>query len=98
AGPQGQRHQQDLGGAGGDQQVDHLADVVVGDPTLLHPGDDGGEVVVGDDQLGGLAGDVGPVLAHGDADVGSAEGGRVVDAVAGDGHEVPGPARRLDDA
>ena len=42
-----------------------------------------GEVVVGQDHVGGLAGDVGAGLAHRDADVGGLERRRVVDAVAG---------------
>jgi hypothetical protein len=49
----------------------------------LHRGGDRREVVVGEHHGGGLAGDVGAGLAHGDADVGAAQRGCVVDAVAG---------------
>ena len=56
---------------------------------------DRGEVVVGDDELGGLAGDVGAPAPHGDADVRRAQGRRVIYAVARDGHEMPRLARRL---
>ncbi len=59
---------------GGDPPVDVAAQV-----DCL---DQGGEVVVGQDDLGGLLGDFG-AAAHGDADVGLLEGGGVVDRVAG---------------
>ena len=52
-------------------------------------GDDAGEVVVEEDQVGGLPGHVGARPAHGDADVGLVQRGRVVDAVAGHRHDVP---------
>lgn len=60
--------------------------------------DDGGEVVVTDDEFGGLAGDVGAGLAHGDPDMGAAQGGGIIDSVAGDGHEVTGLLGRFHDA
>ncbi len=50
--------------------------------------DDGAEVVVGQDHDRGLLGDLGAGDAHRDADVGLLEGRRVVDAVAGHGHDV----------
>ena len=59
------------------------ADVVVDRPALLDRGHDRGEVVVEQDQVGGLLGDLGAAPAHGDADVGVLEGRRVVDPVAG---------------
>ncbi len=37
--------------------------------------------------MGGLAGDIGADLPHGDADIGRAQGRGIVDAVAGHGHE-----------
>ena len=46
------------------------------------------EVVLGEHERGGLASDVGAALAHGDADVGGLERGRVVDAVAGHGDDL----------
>ena len=50
------------------------------------------------DELGGLARDVGPRAAHGHADIGLAQGGRVVDAVARHGHEVPALLQATHDA
>ena len=60
--------------------------------------DDRREVVVGQDHVGGLAGDVGARLAHRDADVGGLERGRVVDAVAGHRDDLAHRLQRLRDA
>ena len=59
---------------------------------------DRGEVVVGKHHVGGLAGDVGPDLAHRDADVGALERGRIVDAVAGHRDDLAPALERVDDA
>ena len=66
---------------GGDAPVDVSAEV-----DGAH---EGGEVVVGEDDLGGLLGDL-RAAAHGDADVGLLEGGGVVDGVAGHGDDLAG--------
>ena len=50
--------------------MNELENVRVDNPPLLDRANDGGEVVVGDDHGGGLFGDLGPLDAHGDADVG----------------------------
>ncbi len=83
-----EEHDQDLGGAAGQARRAGTADVGVDPPALLDGGDDGGEVVVGQDQVGGLPGDLGAARAHGHADVGAAQGGAVVDAVAGHGDDL----------
>ena len=49
----------------------------------------GGEVVVGEDELAGLLGDL-RAAAHGDADVGLLQRGGVVDGVAGHRHDLTG--------
>ena len=73
--------------------MDEAEDVGVDDPPLLDGADDGGEVVVGDDHVGRLLGDLGPLDAHGDADVGLLQGRGVVHPVAGHGHHLaPRPA------
>ena len=54
----------------GEVVAGEAADVVVDRPPLLDGGDDRGEVVVEQDQVGRLAGDVGAAAAHRDADVG----------------------------
>ena len=50
---------------------------------------DGGEIVVGEDHVGGLLGNLSPRNAHGNADVGQLERWRIVDAVARHGHHLP---------
>ena len=65
-----------------------LAEVVGDAAPEAHGGDDGGEVVVGEHERRRLAGDVRAAPAHGDADVGGLERGRVVHAVAGHGHHL----------
>ena len=76
---------------------DELADVVVDVSAPLHGGDDGAEVVVENDDVGGLLGDVGAGV-HGEADVGELEGGGVVRAVAGDSHGQAGILEGADDS
>ena len=68
--------------------TDVFHEVVVEAAAAFDGGDDGGEVVVGEDHFGGVFGDFGAGDAHGDADVGAGEGGGVVDAVAGHGDDV----------
>ena len=94
---QREQEQQDLRGAGRHEHEHDLADVGVGHAAGADAGDDRGEVVVGDDDVGALLGDVGALAPHGDADMGVLEGGRVVDAVAGDGDEMAVALERPDD-
>ena len=56
------------------------------------------EVVVEEDQVGGLARDVGAGAAHRHPDRGFAQRGRVVDPVAGHGHDMTALLQRLGDA
>ena len=91
-------HRQQLAGVGGQQVEQILADVVVDAAAFLDRLDDAGEVVVGQHHVGGLLGDVGAGDAHGDADVGGLERGRVVDAVAGHGDDMALALQRADDA
>src|SRR5215217_670937 len=60
-----------------------FADVVVDPAALLHGRRDRGEVVVGEDDVRRLLGDVGAGYPHRDSYVRLLEGGGVVDAVAG---------------
>jgi hypothetical protein len=76
-------HEQEFPGVAGQQVLEGLADVVVNAAAFLDGGDDGGEVVIGDDHVRGLLGDFRARFSHGDADVGALDGGRVVDAIAG---------------
>ena len=85
-GPDHERGQ--LGDVVGEVVGEEAADVGERRPPLLDGGDDGGEVVVEQHEVGGLAGDVGAGAAHGDADVGRLERGAVVHAVAGHGDDV----------
>ncbi len=66
---------------------DELPDVGVDAAAFFDGRDDGREVVVGEDHGCRLTGDVRTAAAHGDADVGSAQGRRVIDAVPGHGDD-----------
>ena len=69
-------------------EADVLLEVVVQAAAHLHGAHDGGEVVVREDHHGGLLGDLRAGDAHGDADVRALQRRRVVDAVAGHGHDM----------
>ena len=56
---------------------------------------DGGEVVVGQHHLGGLARRLGALPAHRDADIGALQRGRIVHAVAGHRHHFAVGLQRL---
>ena len=72
-----EEHHPDLAGVGGEGVADEAADVVVDPATLADGGHDRGEVVVGEDHVGGFFGDLGSGHAHRDTDVGrSAAPGR----------------------
>ncbi|MPM28956.1 hypothetical protein SDC9_75494 [bioreactor metagenome] len=75
-----------------------LADVVVNAPAVPDGLHDGGEIIVQQNKVGRLAGDLGAPAAHGDADVGIFEGGRVVDAVARHGDHLAVIPEGLHDA
>ncbi len=77
---------------------DELGEVVEDAATLLDRGLDGGEVVVGQDHVGGVLGHVGPGDPHGDADIRLLERGRVVHAVAGHRDHVAARLERLHEA
>jgi len=72
-----------LGAVGRQQERDRLTDVVVDPASLLHCPFDGGEVVVGQHDIGGLLGRLGALDAHRDPDICTRDGRRVVDTVAG---------------
>ena len=55
--------------------------------TFFHSCNDGGEVVVQQDHVGGLLGDVRPGDTHGNTDVGLLQGRRVVHTVTCHGHD-----------
>src|SRR5919112_6467088 len=81
-------HYQDLGRVARKQVLYEFADVVVDDPALLHRGDDGRKVVVGQDHISSLFGDVGAGYAHRHADISSLQGRGVVYSVAGHGDDM----------
>ena len=95
---QAEEHGEALGVVDGGVDEEDLAQVVPHDAVLLHGVHDGGEVVVDQDHLGGLAGDVRPLLAHGDAHVGSLERGGVVHAVVRHAGHLPLGLEGLHDA
>ena len=89
AGDAPHQERDELADVGGEVVADEAAHVVVDGAALLYGRDDRREVVVEQDEVGGLLGDVG-AAAHRDADVGVLEGRRVVHAVAGHGHDLAG--------
>jgi hypothetical protein len=88
---------EDFSGVAGKQEVDELADVGVDDPPLLNGGDDAGEIVVGEDHVGRLLGDVRSRDAHCHPDVRALEGRGVVHAVTCHRHHVPARFHGVDD-
>ena len=82
---------------GGEQELDGLPDVVINPAALVHGGDDGGEVVVGQNHIGHIFRHVSTGDSHADADIGGFDGGRVVDAVAGHGDDLPAGLPGCDD-
>ena len=86
-----------LADVGAQQIAQELTDVVENATAFAHRLDDGAEVVVGEDHLGTLLGNFGTGDAHRDADVRGFDGGRVVHAVAGHGHDIALPLQRFDD-
>ena len=97
----GQHHtaedREDLTDVGAQQIAQELTDVVENATAFAYRLDDGAEVVVGEDHLGALLGNFGTGDAHRDADIRGFDGGRVVHAVAGHGHDIALPLQRFDD-
>ena len=80
-----------------DRVPQELADVPVDRPPLLDSSDDRREVVVGEDDVSSLLGDIGPGDSHGDPDIRGLERGGVVDAVTGHRDHLATSLQRLDD-
>ena len=94
----GDEDDEHLGEVPGQQVVEELLDIGRDPAALLDGGDDRREVVVQQDHVRCVAGDVGASQAHRDADVGALERGRVVHAVAGHDDDVVPLAERAEDA
>ena len=67
----------------GEEVEDEFLDVVEHATAFGDGVQNGGEVVICENDGGGIFGDVRAGEAHGNADVGAFEGGRIIDAVAG---------------
>ncbi len=80
-----------------EQEAQALADVAVDRPALLHRVNEAREVVVEQHDVRDVARDVGAARAHGHADVGRAQRGGVVDAVAGHRDDGAAGLERADD-
>ena len=87
-----------MGAIGREDEEDGFLEIVIDGAPFLDGVGDGSEVVVGQHHGGGFLGGFGAFDAHGDADVGAFEGGGVVDAVAGHGHNVSGGLEGGDEA
>jgi hypothetical protein len=59
--------------------------------------EDGREVIVREDHVGGFLGDVGAVHAHGNANIGLFEGWRVIDPISRHGDNIAAGLERPDD-
>lgn len=66
---------------GGEHVEDELLDVVKDTATLLDGGHDRGKVVVAENDIRGILGDIRTGLTHGNTDIGTAERGRIVDTI-----------------
>ncbi len=82
------RNGRELGDVVGQVVGEEAADVGERGPAVADRGDDRGEVVVEQHQVGGLAGDVGAAAAHRHTDVGLAQRRAVVHPVAGHRDDV----------
>merc|ERR1712004_571691 len=85
----------DLGDVGGQGVGDGLLQVVEDQPALLDTSDNGGKVVVEQDHVSGLLGDVGAGDTHGNTDVGLLQSRRVVDTISSDGNDGTHPLATL---
>merc|ERR1712004_96253 len=85
----------DLGDVGGQGVGDGLLQVVKDQPALLNTSDNGGKVVVEQDHVSGLLGDVGAGDTHGNTNVGLLQSGRVVDTISSDGNDCTHPLATL---
>ncbi len=83
-----QREQHDLGSARRHHQSDDFADIGVGEAPFLDAADDRAEIVVDQQDVGGIARHVGAVAGHRHADIGRAQRWRIVHAIAGDGDDL----------
>lgn len=70
-----------LGDVGGEDVEDELLDVVKDTATFLDGGDDRSEVVVTENNVGSILGDIGTGLTHGNTNISTAERGRVVNTI-----------------
>ena len=81
----------------GKLEAHELDDVLEDGPAFAHRPHDGGEVVVGEHHRRRLPGHFRAGNAHGHADVGGLERGRVVNPVAGHGHDMTAFLQRRHD-
>ena len=85
-----------LADVGRNEVADKLLHVVVDGTTFLNGGDDGGEVVIGQDHLSGRFGH-GGTRAHGDTNFGLLQGRSVVDTITSHGRDLTHRLQVLDD-
>jgi hypothetical protein len=92
-----QQEGRDLGYVAGQSLGDTLLEIVEDEATFLDAVDDRGEVVVQQDHVSGVFGHFCACDSHGDTDVGSLYGWRVVDAIARDRYDLSQSLARLHD-
>jgi hypothetical protein len=80
-----------------EEVAEELLDVVEDSPALAYRLHDGGEVVVSQNHIGRLLGDLGAGHPHGDPDVGRLQGRCVVDTVSSHRDDLPVGLEGVDD-
>jgi len=70
-----------LSDVGGEHVENELLDVVEDTATFLDGGDDRSKVVVTENNIGSILGDIGTGLTHGNTNISTAERGRIVDTI-----------------
>ncbi|CAF3572987.1 unnamed protein product [Fusarium graminearum] len=70
-----------LSNVGGEDVENELLDVVKDTATFLNGSDNGSKVVITENNIGGVLGDIGTGLTHGNTNIGTAERGRIVNTI-----------------
>lgn len=78
-------------------ELKELSDTIIDLTTPSTGSDDGGEVIVHEDDVSGLLSHLGPGNTHGEADIGHLEGGGIICPIPGHGHDLPKALEALDD-
>ena len=87
----------DFGNVGSEGVGDGLLQVVEDQSTFLNTSDDGSKVVIKQDHVSGLFGDIRTGNTHGNTDIGLLERWGIVDTITSDGDDLAGSLATIDD-